>query len=665
MHRTNSLRDVDFSPTGRFLAERLMQTCRRTALTPERALRSPMLDSGTPAQKQEVAIRGEDLVESGSWPDDAVAAYVTFPKPEATLSAVPLRHVAYCLLIRLADSTIWFLRTRGTPWLSARIAHAARTIASERGAREAPEQLALRIAYELEISSVEVLPPVLDRVEPSLWQPRQVAIALAMCPAPRLRADIDLGALSSATTNITRELSVALQVALDAFCTGLNAEALPESTIAGELDPARYNFFVQTPMGEWRLQLARTFPILVYAATEARGGSEGETVRAAIDCGKPLIRHLAAHWDVAPGAIRSLIGKPVETIGCVWNHNVRGLVRLLDALRPEDRPGEPKEEWNRFNSAVAAAERLFRLRPWTSPVALMWLREAARNGLTREEDEVGPLWGPASVASIQRFRNNLARAIELQYTRQSRSMQIEVRAAISWIADRFVASRRPRSVVAFAKRLDSCMSNVREERRKDLSLLSGDSFWPLLSSELVSTDGTRRVCPLVTREALRAEGRALEICIGENAEQYTAECTSGKVFILGIVEAVSGDARSTAEIYASRTLRGRLDLLVVQHRSRRNGTPSPLCIRALQEALAHARSASGQEHLEAGMAIARRLGDLGHVGAKREAEWILLAEAFAQTLGVAAWETILSDAASALSRQVPYLPTTTNERGPE
>jgi hypothetical protein len=573
----------------------------------------------------------------GTIPDAGLEDYVVLPSVECALSPAPLRHTACHALLRLEDSTIWHLRTRGAPWSPQRLIVATRTLQNEHTGRQDSGYLTGRLSYELEISSVTVLPPILERVDPGLWEFRRTAVAMVMRWLRGYGSNVDPADLAAITGAVEENLHAMLQAALDDFRAATDAEALGAATAAsGNGDIGLYNFLVEAPHRAWRLQLARTFPIFVRAAAVGTKGSAGETVRTAVDSGRPLVRCLAQRWSVSAGAIRSLLGRDVALVGARWEADIRGLVKLLDALRPEDRPKTDAADWAHFNRAATGAERIFRCPPWTSVLALTWLREAARHRWADlDEGAAQAIWGPAAIACVQDFRDGLVRLLELESARQPEASRTTPGMAFDSVADHYLSTRQPRRLVALAESFAWNLQDLRADLQQESSFLQGEAFWPLLPGELQSTDGTRTVRPLTSGAALREYGAAMNNCLEDvMLASYVADCAEAKCFILGVVDSDSGQPVSTAEIRLRRLVReGRLDPNVVQHAGHSNDDPSSDCERAIAEALAVVRSETGQRHLQMGLLRVRQRRLMGKTRARDEAERLQLAEALSQTLG--------------------------------
>ena len=586
------------------------------------------------------------LVRTGALRKAGIDAFIVLPSGESGLPPAAFRQLASCALVRLVDATVWFVRTRDAAWSPERLGTVARVLREHSRFRHDVARLTGALRHELRSPSLELLPPVLGEVDAVQWDLRGTAIAIAL-RARRTACGLDREALAAAAREAESGLRAALGRALPAFNASAAPVALqhPEPPIAAA-DPAIHNFLAELPHRAWRLQLARTFPLFLRAAATGGIGSVGETIRTAVDRGEPLVRTLAERWRVTPGAIRCLLYREPALVGPHWEGNVRGLARLLDALRPEDRPGEDPASWRRFDAAVASAERIFRCPPWASPVAQMWLRDAARlDPAELDEEAARHAWSPAVVASVERLRDHLARFLELQPAPAPGRSSVAAESAARAAAARFIASRRPRRLREIAARFERELRDPRTAQARQALRDTSARHPPLLPDALASIDGERIVAPLTTGAALERHGEAMQICL--NASYLGPPGFDGRGaarFILGLRHATTGKAVSTAELRVTHAPRmGAYAVEVLQHTGWRNRPPSRACSDALAQAVAQARSAAGQAHLDAAFRATRELAAIGEAEAKRRAESRMLAGVLGRTLGEAAIAEIATE----------------------
>ena len=585
------------------------------------------------------AERISTLVKGCQLPAAGIRDFIVVPAPDGSLPAGALRQLANCALVRLDDATVWFLRSRGTAWTDERLQRAARVLLDELRLRHDVARLSERLRHVLRAPSLVALPATLHEVDAARWELRNTAIAFAI-RSPQLAAShADAAEFAVAAKACEAVLHATLAATLAAFDRATDAEAMAAVTAAtGTADVAIYNYLALPPHRRWRLQFARTFPLFLRAAATGGPASVGATLRGAVDGGTPLVRHLADRWGVGTSAIRALRQLPASRVGARWEDNIRGLVRLLDVLRPEDRPPDDPAAWARFNHAVDAAERIFRCPPWASPVAQVWLRDAARRGLVDlDEDTAERSWSPAAIAAVQRFRDALARFLELGSGRGTIAADAVPRFAFEGRANRFVAARQPRRLAAIAQRFEREWREPPVELEQAASLVSGESYWPLLPAELVAADGARIASPLTDRGSLDRHGSALDICLDRTyLGPPGIDARNSTRFIVGFLHARTRAPASTAEIRATRMLGdGGCELEALQHTGYRNRTPAQACTRALAETLAAARGPAGRKHLDAAFRGLRQLGLRQEAVARREAERMLLRGVLARTIGPA------------------------------
>jgi hypothetical protein len=250
------------------------------------------------------------------------------------------------------------------------------TICSATRAGLAREELRRCLAHRLKIPSVSLQDPIFERADPDHWNTRETAEALLA----RLSRLTNGRFEKPAQPSFEQRLQDALDMAVRDLVEGMNPEVCRSALRGGRINAAIYNYLIPEEHRTYRMQFAATFPILLLPMATALAGTAEADIRLAVDRGIPLTRSLAARWRIRPAVVRFLVGKTPDIVGAQWESNLAGLARLLDALRPEDLPGNRPDAWAAFNRAVALAQRIFRRRSWASPAALAWLREVARGG---------------------------------------------------------------------------------------------------------------------------------------------------------------------------------------------------------------------------------------------------------------------------------------------
>jgi hypothetical protein len=277
----------------------------------------------------------------------------------------------------------------------------------------------------------------------------------------------------------------------------------------------------------------------------------------------------------------------------------------------------------------------------------MWLRDAARRGIDgSEEESARRAWDAAAVAAVHRFRDTLARLLELEHGDASHPPGAAAHHALEAAANRFVASRQPRRLREIAERFLRELRDPRTDSARQAARIANRRHWPLLPNDFVSVDGSRIVQPLVERGALDRHGGALDICLtADYLAPMHVDATNAAHFILGLINVAKSAPVSTAEIRVSRSLRdGRFHTEVLQHTGYRNRPPSRACATALAEALAVVRAPVGQAHLEVAFRAMRERAHLTRAEADRRAERALLDDVLTRTLGPAMLAEIVNAA---------------------
>jgi len=540
----------------------------------------------------------------GEWLAVRAGERVVFPSPAALGGPAAPRNLTCCALLRLADGTVAFARTVGTPWTDARLDALDKLLCrvGEDGRRDPDLERSARRALGLPTLSLGNV--ALDGIDPAAWSVRGAAIAALGRAVRRAPEGWDATRAGAEADALARRFGTTLDRALASFVAGLDPDVCAVAARHARLDTAHYAFLARGTPRSWRLQFAQSFPFLVPAAMAGAAGSGGAVVRAAVDAGVPLVRALAGRWAVSPGVLRCLRGRSVEHVGARWSARAHQLVRILDALRPEDRPGDDAMQWKRLSDAVDAAEQIFRRPAWSSPLTLGWLRDAARRGFARlDEARPGRRLAPEAVPQIDALRQALVRHLVAAASGAGSGDDPELRSAATAVADRRLAALNPARLGAVAHSYALEYAPRRAALEAKLQRTGGWVFWPLLPREIIAAGGTRRVAPLATRADIRSEGIMQQLCIakGTELEHMVQQCAAGEAYLLSIRDARTGLPRSTAEVRVVRQLGiGAPELRVVQHRARHNAQPSAECEAALREALAWAAGREGRAHLEEG-----------------------------------------------------------------
>ena len=539
------------------------------------------------------------LIQTSTDSDSPISALVAFPKAEFLLGPPVLGHIKNLALLRLCDGTVWMLVLGGQVWSDERLRAAAEVLrrVSERAFTKRSIEGLLR--KELEVRAVSLEFPPIDRVDIRQWDIEKVAFALVRQPAAG-RSTAECPETSEWTTRIA--LRDGLNAALRRFVDHMDPQALRAATRGRHFDLRIYNYLAHREYRQYRLQFAQTFPGLLLTAVVAEPRSFGEELRSIVDSGAPLIKGLAARWNVRPGVIRHLVGRASSDMGIQWARDAKGLALALNALHPQDLPGQSPAEWSEFNRIVATGQRLF-VRPiWESSAALEWLRECIRRA-KRKDKQALDLWLPRwnELARIDYLRAALSENL--------RSSADGVDTSIADAIDRTILNIAHRGLNNVASQFSDELKRTQKKGGTTRQILSGDVLLPLVPEDFISADGTTRVTALTTDRELRTHGTRMRNCLRtESARGIARNAAIGTVFIVGIYDVRSGKALSTAEIkIVSNRETDEYRLITKQHTAMANRQPSRRCVSALREFLIHCQTDVVREHLRKSW---RKLGRL-------------------------------------------------------
>lgn len=587
------------------------------------------------------------LVEERPLDGDGGVGAVLCPGAHAELAPRTLRHTACCALFRTPQGTVWMLRTVGYVWTDQRLDAVLGLLTADRAGLplKRDPMLARRLARALEVPQVQVGVAALDPIDRLQWETRKLALAVRMQRLLPGGRDPVPAVLAAEVDAIENALVERLAVALRRFAESLDRDVLA-AVPASARDTELYAYLADPKCRRNRLQFATTFPLFLRAAATGGEDNVGGLIRRTVDDGAPFVRTLARQWAVSPGVLRTLCFKPVEIVGAQWESNIEALVVTLNALPVELRPGADPVTWRSFNEYIAFAESLFGRRPWTSPLALAWLRQAAKRGWTTDTiAEARVDLRQESVALVDELRQALIETLKAEsVVAQAAPIDGSSLAARAWhSADHCLSQVAPRRLIALAQRYRRELAVARCDLTSEIAFAGGTGFWPLLPEDHVSSDGSRVVVSLDNRQALRTQGRAVVNCLGDShLDHYASACARGDAFIVAVLDAWSRTPLSTAEVKVRRrSVGGPRGVWVVQHTAARNARPTPQCQAALQEAITALGGAAGQAHLGRGLRAlaARRRGDLHGLG---EADRLAMSRAVRRTIGDGRYQELLS-----------------------
>ena len=552
-----------------------------------------------------------NLIQTSMDAPSPITDVVVFPRSEFLVGPPALGHIKSVALMRLEDATVWMLMLQKAAWTDERLSAAAESLARVSAQAFTKSSIESLLRKDLGVGSLSLAPPPIRRIDERLWEIEKVAFAYVRGPTARgTAAGIPETRLAKREWTARAELRHDLGEALRSFRRLMDPEVLPMASTGRRFDLRVYNYLAHSRFQRYRLQFAKTFPSLLLTAVVAEPRSFGEDLRSFVDSGAPLIKGLAARWSVRPGVVRHLVGRDWNSVGQQWSRDARGLAVALDALHPQDLPGDDPAEWEAFNRIAVTGQRLF-LRPiWESAAGLKWLRVCVR--LSRRGDEQTlDRWLPGwnDIEQITRFRAALTRTVRQETGDAPLAAGNDNGAAVIDAIDRVVLQIADQGLGEVASLF---AEEVARTRRCDAvwRIHARETLMPLVPEDFVSADGTTRVTPLCTDRELRAHGARMRNCLRSTSAFSVARLSRlGTVFIVGLYDVHSGKALSTAEIRAVPARQGTAYRLVTeQHTASANRTPSSRCIDTLQQFLCHSRSEEVRAHLTEQWRALRHLG---------------------------------------------------------
>ena len=271
-----------------------------------------------------------------------------------------------------------------------------------------------------------------------------------------------------------------------------------------------------------------------------------------------------------------------------------------------------------------------------------WVREAMQSDPRRATRDIASPFESRAVTAVEVFREELIRVAAVE----AGAPQIARRAidanAIQRTIDKELLGVRVRRLIATAEQWHQAYLQARTQDDDLAAFMRGSRYWPLIPSEYVTNDGSRRIVPLVNSQAVMEHGKAMSICLaGSHLAAYDAACRKGRVFLLAMLDAASGARLSTAEFKATRHAAGRkITVTLVQHTSQGNHAPSSACRQALHELGGVISSEPIQRHLRLGLTAMSTFRER-RVEAVDRADLLAKIRAFRQTLGHEHYESLV------------------------
>ena len=589
----------------------------------------------------EVVLGHTDVVARFGEPVGQATSGLVFPATDVVLSPNPMGSMPSCVLIRLTNGTLWMARARGVAWTAHRIVRLSEVLV-ERGISSRSRETRHTLAAALGIPGMELLTLHLDPIDPDQWLIDEIARALVQ--RGHRRGARGATAKVHAVRAVAGALEAQLSEAVDKVVAQLEPWGVNAARVARSLDVRLYNFFVVGPVPKYRLQFAKTFPLLIKVAVADGAHEDGAAIRALVDGGTSMIDGLQRIWGVRPAVIRALVGRTPDLVGHQWETNPRALAEALDRLDREYWPGTDPHQWAGFNRAQDLWTRASRAEPVLRALVLEWVRHA---GSAR--------WSEESVSVLERRLLQPARGLVATLKKaflsactgtaivpEDSTPTIEAQFASS--IDRYLASLSEARLVDLAERFQDNFSRITGESSRELELLEGRAFLPLFPGRFTSSDKSRYLIPLRSEEALAQAGKALSVCLVESKTitYYARHCAAGKCFLVAVTDAVTQKALSLIEVALKP---GDSDFfpVIVQHRTHRDEQPAAACRRAAAELLLLCRTEAVQKHLRTGLAVLAEIEERKRSGALRAAHQRIMENALRATLGAETYKRLISE----------------------
>lgn len=589
------------------------------------------------------AVAGSDaaLAELRGFAGDCAAA-VVMPAPCIDLPRATARNVPSCAIVRLESGPVWLVKVLGYWWSTQRLITAARVLQNHGDVLQ-PSELSDRLCEELELPGVSASRPGPADFDGSAWGVRRVAVAIhlarAFSAAPAHPAPLTSADVAAVVDRMTEQLALALR----RFQSGLDSEAMRHAARSGVMDQDIYNYLSDIEHRRNRLQVAAVLPLFLRCLVLRPDVPPYRQIRLAVDRGSPLVNAACEAMKISPSAIRCVIGRDVSICGEAWEEAPDTLVRLLNSVRPEARPGPDPESWKRLQDLVDFAEQELGRRLSESFFGRAWVRETLQAGAKSPRRGRETLSDSRSVAAVESLRDELIRVVELESrmpgTRQTAVQATAIRASVECLLD----ARTVRQLIATGMQWQQEYAAARSERDDLMEFLRGARYWPLLPAEHVTVDRSRRVVPLANGAQVQAHGIAMGICLaGSHLQAYDTACRKGRAFLLSILDGATGRPLSTVELKVSRPRKSAaMSVGVVQHTGRANAAPSEACRRALRELTPVFAGDSVQRHLRLGLiamgTFRERVAEPGD-----RVEHLAKTRAFRRTLGDTPYDALVA-----------------------
>ena len=575
-------------------------------------------------------------------------AWIVCPDPRLNSLHLAGWHRAYHLLIRAPCGEVCMFKVGAGFWGATTLLKFARLVSDALEQTHWRWAIPSRLSAHRDTAIHTVEAPVLDRVDETQWATRPLAVALVVQAALDRGATTPAGELELLVGRIQARIHAELSSALRDLCATLNPRAKELATRAG-FDIGIYNYLAGSASRRNREQVFAGFPILADAAARKSNDLECQTLREMVDAGAPLVKSLAASWGVAPAAVRNLRYCRADLLPAPLRGKPWLLARMLDALCPEDRPGDDPHAWQQFARATVVAQKLFGVEAWQSRDALDWLHDSARaNWRALDTIEALDLGGAVTNSRVlAMLRRTLCIGLASTVGQQAgpgvrSSVVVRALAVIHRWMCRYTVAELDRLLTLFNRRVGLQVAD------RDCAATPAESapVPALLSEPFMSRSGQRVIVSLDSTQRIHETGLALHNCLDRSRHrQFVAMCAIGQAFLVALRDPGAGLTHSVAQFEPiwRRAAAQPWRLHLVEHTGPGNAKASLPCQQAIDELLA-AFGAGGSlsRHLQALMET--RQPSLNRaLAASHPMHVQVLLPAAVQTIGQACYRKLASE----------------------
>jgi len=522
-----------------------------------------------------------------------------------TLPASTMRNLGSIAVLRLRRGTLWKLSVVGHRWTRDRLAAVASMLDDHDGA-DIDTVLINRVSDDLCLPNLQIAIPSTSDLDGSSWDVRPLAVASGLA---RVFAggQIERATITGADVEaIAGEIRDSLTNALHRFRLALDEEALSRCRSFGDFTFKIYDYLVVDKNRRNRMQFADVLPLFLPAIATRQGESPYREIRRAVDAGERLAPVVCKAAGVNPSSFRSLVGVTIYHSGSRWLDSPMTLVELIDSIRIDRRPALDPAAWARLNRLVEHAESVAGCRIEQSLAIKFWVREALNSRAGIRDVGTAPNFDVRTQILVDGFRDELLLAFGSHQQTGLRAKRPSGDDALRKVVERWILKSTRKQLCTLAPNWMGAYTALKARDEDLIATMRGKRYWPLLPSSFSSADGTRRVVPLISQKQLADFGVSMANCLATAyLKSYDAACRSGTTYLVGLLDNLSCEPCSIAELKLELYENSRLAVSVVQHTAKMNANPGRSCISTVDELLQHVQGTIVQAHLRLGFTVVR------------------------------------------------------------